>query len=596
MLACKLKSQITSLRYNHTNLERSHDSFVAGFGYTVRWRWPSIFEGTSHLLGKLSSLSIDGMQRVIHCDLSSLPPSLTKLALTNITLIATSTQLLQFNLPGLIHLRVERVLANVSITARSVVVSQEDWLPNSIRNSPSIRVFRFSSSRFNRYHVACYQRDCIQAMPLLEKLTIPYSDHITTNWPVGLHTLHICQNDDDVLLGMEIPASISTLIVQTYIPVHVLQSIIQSAPPSLTCLEADVLTGIDHKLLKEMSRFTQLQSLHVPRNSQEVFEAERLNLSVLPKSITALSEVFAGLPSTWQHITENQIQLRHRKLIMPNIEDYILEICSYNDYHDNQYARYLPCDLTKIDLFNSVVPSPNNRLQSIDMTFEDSNLIETTSKLECSKLLINMTPHLTSLTVSIDGSLKLFWIDDAARFPNLKLLDLVVKSTEEGVIPVMDVHDWLVRTPPSVTRLGLDLQLSYSGRYLMSVDSSKMTLSLDDIRLPPLLQHLTLRLEDYSLSLPSVLPPALETILFDFYDVKLPEPVQDIVWWPDTLTSIHILAAHHNKPKVRALLMLPMQALQLRLSTSRLHAFLGKVGIIVPKKVFSPPRIGNLSS
>lgn len=150
MLACKLKSQITSLRYNHTNLERSRDSFVAGFAYTVRWRWPSIFENTSHLLAKLSSLSIDGMQRVIYCDLSSLPPSLTKLALTNITLIATSTHSLQFNLPGLIHLRVERVLANVSITARSVVVSQEDWLPNSIRNSPSIRVFRFSSSRFNR--------------------------------------------------------------------------------------------------------------------------------------------------------------------------------------------------------------------------------------------------------------------------------------------------------------------------------------------------------------------------------------------------------------------------------------------------------------
>jgi hypothetical protein len=380
---------------------------------------------------------------------------------------------------------------------------------------------------------------------MLEKLSLPYFNYQINQWPAGLHTLVLyCYGIESLTRNtgeLMIPPSVKTLVIHHPPNAEVTRRILQCAPTSLTCLEANLLDGHANAAVKEIARFTQLQSLHLPRHVDlaEIKLYKKCDLSHLPQSVTALSESFAIQPSSWQYIPR-KARLMNRKPIDSTKPAYATATCLYEDSQDEDYIPHFPSDLTRIHLIDSNVPVANNNIQWISM---DINRVDAFSRLECATVFTNMSRTLTSLTILMVCAPSLIWLDGfdemsesaCERFPCLKSLSLEVRS---HLSPDQNVCAWLSHLPPSLQRLHLNVQ----------APMKSTPIEFASITFPPNLITLKLHLIGYLVDMPRTLPPnllKLELLWFNIIDATSYEHVAS---WPSSLRKVSIFAWGEIKP------------------------------------------------
>jgi hypothetical protein len=381
-------------------------------------------------------------------------------------------------------------------------------------------------------------RDFLEMLPMLEKLSVPYLNYQIDHWPLGLHTLCLHQYHSGIFStrgSLVVPPSIKTLIIQDSIPLQVMRRILDSTPTSLTCLEANLLYRRDDTAVDEIARFTQLQSLHMPRYA----ELEQMKFPLkcdLPPSITALSESFAIHPPSWAFISGQQIKLMNRKPFDSSKQAHAQVICTYDRSDHEDYAVYFPVGFTSVHLIDSNVPVPNTNLHSVGMMI---NRLSAFSRRECATIFTNMPRKLTSLKIEVLSSPSLIWLDGfdemsepaSSRFPCLKAFSLQVTSYLSSD---QDVCAWLNHLPQSLERLSLRVRgRQYTNQKNRLFDKAS-------VAFPPNLTSLKLELGRYLIDMPAALPPGLIKIHLQFYGIINPESFKHIASWPTTLCKIHL--------------------------------------------------------
>lgn len=299
---------------NNTKLKLDHFDYVVNYqneqfysvSTTRRLQWPGLLDQP---LPSLHTIIIDATNvEFKYATFSSLPLTLRRLSLKFCTIkddFGKSNELLQFNCPNLTRLSLTSVTVINTATPKSPFMAPSEWIPPLLKQCNHL--LRLSLLNL-RYVETSSAQTVMDSLPLtLERLsTSMVLLALVTYWPPNLHSLaafgrtHI----NTPVFTKCLPSSITSVSIYYMHEQAIVLPFLEKLPTSLSHLaihlEGNAQFG--QWLIDAMPRFSQLRTLKVEDplfNERTVNQAAITDLSILPRSITRLSDVFAFYPSQW---------------------------------------------------------------------------------------------------------------------------------------------------------------------------------------------------------------------------------------------------------------------------------------------------------
>lgn len=502
LLSTKLTSQIGRVSYSGLSSETEDRPDWKRFSLKP-WSWPSLLTSP---LPKVSVVELsECCRKLMTGHLSTLPPTITKLTLCRLKFVVNNVRDVIFNLPNLTFLELH---ATRAIFPDECDVPQFDWIGTSLANSPAISNLTY----LNCYTSTDETTACIAPMQLLETLTISRYNNWLPRWPPNLRTLGIVQDAHSTEI-ISLPQTITSLSLPELRRERI-SEVLQLAPSSLLSLQFNQRAAvIDDNVLLAISRFTKLQSLLVLGQTSVSTE---YNLSLLPCSLTKISDWFAFDWRQWQHLPPN-VELVCDDVDVGNI--------SSTMYCSREYDQWLP-KLVRVRLTDYKLPFTFPALQHVWIEFKHTG---------SDNALDYLPPTVKTLTVISNND---FFISDGvrrdlgARLPNLASLVMVVPST---FVSSAGVRTWLDELPNTLTKFSLEIRHNY-----LPPGSSLFggILQLDDVVLPPNLTELTIRCRDRWMQLPKTIPTSLIKLQLCARSFKDTSSAALIAEWPTTIRCI----------------------------------------------------------
>jgi hypothetical protein len=493
-----------------TQSQLSHFEYVVDYkeGPVKRLQWPAIL---TQPLPSLHSVIINAQNVEFNSSsIDLLPPTLRRLSLKYCTIKSKfdteTTSGVQINCPNLTRLS----LTNVNIIHGNGTTQRElrasEWVPSLLKHCNQL--MRLSLIKLY-FATTSYAVIVMKSLPLtLEQLSISeYLLSSSCQWPPHLHSLEIIGESESYgnhwFANVSFPSSITSVSCYRIHDSVTLQPLLERLPSTLSRLaihlEGNAVFG--QWLVDSIPRFSQLHTLEVEDssfNNNEVDQSLITDLSILPRSITRLSDVFTFFPSQWHHLPGNvQVVSMERRVRWCD-----RGICIKKDVLVTPNMRHVPLTGDRLWLAGQLPNAchfPNVKHLCYDIAIGRLRGIPTGlfNLIDCSKLI--------RLDIFVTSATAFTWAPSNAILPNLQVFSMIydlIYDSSSASPPVANIHKWISSLPRSLRRLSISDQLD-------GVKPVNDVLVLSGSTLPPSLLWCNLNFPNYILSFPSVVPQFL---------------------------------------------------------------------------------------